>query len=105
NDFLLLSANLSPGSYSATGVEAILPQYNNALTRDWLMTLLFDLGFSADDGDLRFSIEVDGDQLRRITAHFELRRACDIHALGEELSFTVGQRLRGFFSYRHTVGS
>ena len=105
NDFLLLSANLAPGSDYAAGVESILPQYDNALTRDWLVTLLFDLGFSADDGDLRFSIEVDGDQLRRITAHFELRRACDIHVLGEKLSFTVGQRLRVFFSYRHTVGS
>lgn len=105
DDLLLLSANLAPGSDYAAGVETILPQYDNALTRDWLMTLLLDLGFSADDGDLRFFIEVDGDQLRRITAHFELRRARDLPVLGERLSFAVGQRLRVFFSYRHTVSS
>jgi L-histidine Nalpha-methyltransferase len=105
DDLLLLSANLAPGADYAAGVETILPQYDNALTRDWLMTLLLDLGFNADDGELRFSIEVDADQLRRIAAHFELQRTCEIRVLGERLTFAVGQRLRVFFSYRHTVDS
>ena len=44
NDFLLFSANLAPGNNYAAGMKRILPQYDNALTRDWLMTFLFDLG-------------------------------------------------------------
>jgi L-histidine Nalpha-methyltransferase len=105
DDLLLFSANLAPGSDYAAGVDAILPQYNNALTRDWLMTLLLDLGFNADHGDLRFSIEANVEQLRRITAYFEFRRPCEIRVLGERLTFAAGQRLRVFFSYRHTVSS
>ena len=44
NDFLLFSANLAPGKNYAAGVKKILPQYDNCLTRDWLMTFLIDLG-------------------------------------------------------------
>ena len=39
-DFLLFSANLAPGDDYAAGVKKILPQYDNVLTRDWLMTFL-----------------------------------------------------------------
>src|SRR5271157_5228223 len=39
-DFLLFSANLAPGINYAAGVKKILPQYDNDLTRDWLMTFL-----------------------------------------------------------------
>jgi uncharacterized SAM-dependent methyltransferase len=63
------------------------------------------LGFNADHGDLRFSIEANVEQLRRITAYFEFRRPCEIRVLGERLTFAAGQRLRVFFSYRHTVSS
>jgi len=105
DDLLLFSANLAPGPDYAAGVDAILPQYDNALTRDWLMTLLIDLGIAADDGTFSFSIDTDPDQLRRITAHFEFRRPCNIRVLDEHLSFGIGQRLRVFFSYRHTVSS
>src|SRR5207237_1110942 len=44
DDFLLLSANLAPGPDYAAGVQKILPLYDNALTRDWLLTFLLDLG-------------------------------------------------------------
>src|SRR5262245_60795398 len=43
NDTLLFSANLAPGADYA-GLKKILPQYDNPLTRDWLMTFLLDLG-------------------------------------------------------------
>ena len=101
-DLLLLSANLAPGGDYAAGVQSVLPQYDNALTRDWLLTLLLDLGFERDDGELRFTIESDDRPLLRITAHFELRRARDIRVFGEALTFRSGERLRLFFSYRHT---
>lgn len=101
-DVLLLSANLAPGPDYAAGVEKVLPQYDNALTRDWLMTLLLDLGFELDDGSLRFSMETDADGMKRIAAHFELQRARDIRVFGERVSFEPGERIRVFFSYRHT---
>ena len=56
-DFLLFSANLAPGADYAAGMKKILPQYDNALTRDWLMTFLLDLGVERSDGELRFAIE------------------------------------------------
>ena len=58
-DYLLFSANLAPGADYAAGVQRILPLYDNALTRDWLMTFLLDLGVETADGELRFVIEDD----------------------------------------------
>jgi uncharacterized SAM-dependent methyltransferase len=56
-DFLLFSANLTPGDNYAAGMEKILPQYDNPLTRDWLITFLLDLGVERNDGKLHFKIE------------------------------------------------
>jgi hypothetical protein len=56
-DFLLFSANLAPGQNYAAGVKKVLPQYDNPLTRDWLMTFLLDLGVERNDGKLHFKIE------------------------------------------------
>jgi L-histidine Nalpha-methyltransferase len=56
-DFLLFSANLAPGTDYATGMEKVLPQYDNPLTRNWLMTFLLDLGIGHGDGNLRFKID------------------------------------------------
>ncbi len=56
-DTLLFSANLAPGRDYAEGVRKILPQYDNKLTKDWLVTLLLDLGIEQRDGDVVFSIE------------------------------------------------
>ena len=103
DDLLLFSANLAPGDDYAAGVRSVLPQYDNALTRDWLLTLLLDLGFERDDGELRFTIESDDRQLRRLAAHFELQRPRDIRLFGETMAFRSGERLRLFFSYRHTL--
>ena len=101
-DLLLMSANLAPGDDYAKGVEKILPQYDNELTCDWLLTALLDLGFEREDGELRFSIEEDERQLLRITAHFHLTHARDLRVLGETVSFQAGERFRVFYSYRHT---
>jgi uncharacterized SAM-dependent methyltransferase len=103
DDLLLISANLAPGSDYAAGVRAVLPQYDNALTRDWLMTLLLDLGFERDDGELIFTMETDACELCRITAGFELKRARDIRVFDQTISFRASERIRVFFSYRHTL--
>lgn len=104
-DVLVLSANLAPGADYAAGVRRVLPQYDNELTRDWLLTLLLDLGFEREDGGWCFSIETADQDLQRIAAHFELARARDIRVYGERFSFAAGERIRVFFSYRHTLES
>src|SRR5581483_573915 len=61
DDLLLFSANLAPGPDYAAGTKRILPLYDNELTRDWLMTLLLDLGVEHADGVMRIGIE-DGQE-------------------------------------------
>ena len=102
DDLILISANLAPGADYAAGISAVLPQYDNALTRDWLKTLLLDLGFEQNDGEIKFAIETDAHGLCRIIAHFEMKHRRDIRVFGETISFEAGERIRLFFSYRHT---
>jgi L-histidine N-alpha-methyltransferase len=102
-DFLLFSANLAPGREYAAGVKKVLPQYDNPLTRDWLMTFLLDLGVGHNDGELRFKIEDDrANGLKRIVAGFHFTRARWIEVDGERFDFHAGESIRLFFSYRYT---
>jgi uncharacterized SAM-dependent methyltransferase len=100
-DFLLFSANLAPGQDYATGVKKILPQYDNAPTRDWLLTFLFDLGIGKDGGDLRFEIETKGG-LKRIVANFHFKRARRVEMENDVFDFKRGEKIQLFFSYRYT---
>jgi uncharacterized SAM-dependent methyltransferase len=104
NDHLLFSANLAPGKSYADGMKRILPQYDNPLTRDWLMTFLLDLGVERTDGELRFRIESGGPggRLKRVAADFRFARAREIKVDSERFGFCRGETLRLFFSYRHT---
>jgi uncharacterized SAM-dependent methyltransferase len=99
-DFLLFSANLAPGKSYSSGMEKILPQYDNPQTRDWLMTFLLDLGVEKRDGDLRFSIENGGFGSKRIVASFCFKRARQIGIENEIFRFKAGENIRLFFSYR-----
>jgi len=101
-DLLLFSANLAPGDDYAAGMEKILPQYDNPLTRDWLTAFLFDLGVAPRDGRLRFTIETGGRGLQRIVARFHFQRSRRIKVSGREFSFARGEAIRLFFSYRYT---
>ena len=101
-DFLLFGANLAPGNNYAAGVNRILPQYDNSLTRDWLMTFLLDLGVDRRDGDLRFDIENGRFNLKRIAAHFHFRRARQLEIDSETFKFKRGDSIQLFFSYRYT---
>jgi L-histidine Nalpha-methyltransferase len=103
-DHLLFSANLTPGPDYAAGVQRILPLYDNALTRDWLMTFLLDLGVEANDGELRFAIEDDpaGSGLKRVTACFRFQRAREFRVDAQRFEFPAGESIRLFFSWRHT---
>jgi L-histidine N-alpha-methyltransferase len=102
DDFLLFSANLASGNNYAAGMKQILPQYDNALTADWLMTFLLDLGIEKHDGKLKFEIEVGGSGLKRVVAHFHFSRARQIKLDGEGFKFRHGESIRLFFSYRYT---
>jgi L-histidine N-alpha-methyltransferase len=103
-DYLLFSANLAPGTDYAAGVQRILPQYDNVLTRDWLMTFLLDVGVEANDGELRFVVEDDqgGSGLKRVAVYFQFVRRREIQVDGQRFPFAAGERIRLFFSWRHT---
>ena len=101
-DFLLFSANLAPGASYAAGVQRILPLYDNALTRDWLLTFLTDLGVEPNDGALQFSIEDGQAGLKRITADFHFVQPRRIGVGDETIEFRTGETVRLFFSYRHS---
>lgn len=101
-DTLLFSANLSPGSNYPAGVKKILPQYDNPLLREWLLTFLFDLGVARGDGALHFTVATGSSGLKRVMARFHFRRARRIVVTGEAFNFKAGARLQLFFSYRYT---
>jgi L-histidine N-alpha-methyltransferase len=104
NDHLLFSANLAPGANYARGVRRILPQYDNELTRDWLLTFLLDLGVERRDGELRFGIADDpaGDGLKRVEARFHFARSRRVLVEEEFFEFRAGESIGLFYSYRHT---
>jgi uncharacterized SAM-dependent methyltransferase len=100
-DVLLLSANLAPGRDYRAGVERVLPGYDNAETRAWLMAFLCDLGAEAGDGVMEFFIEeVHG--LLRIAADFRFGRGRVLEVHDERFVFAAGDTVRMFFSYRYT---
>jgi uncharacterized SAM-dependent methyltransferase len=101
-DLLLFSANLAPGPDYAAGVRQVLPGYDNPLTRDWLLTFLFDLGVEPGDGSIQFSIEDSTPALKRIVADFifATQRSLSVH--GQRFEFRAGDSIRLFFSYRYT---
>ena len=101
-DYLLFSANLAPGADYTAGMKTVFPQYNNALTRDWLLTFLFDLGVEAGDGELRFTIESGPASLQRVVARFHFTRNCQLAVDSEQFEFRSGESIQLFFSYRYT---
>ena len=101
NDWLLFSANLASGRDYQVGVAKILPQYDNPLTRDWLLAFLFDLGVESSDGELRFAIE-DVNALKRVVARFHFTQSRTISVESERFEFRAGESIRLFFSYRYT---
>ena len=103
-DLLLLSANLAPGDDYEAGTHRILPQYDNALTRDWLLTFLLDLGLERNDGEIVWSVEriCRGADLFRVTANFRFKQSRTLKIGDETFAFGPGESIRLFFSYRYT---
>lgn len=103
-DMLLMSANLSPGEDYLAGIDQVLSQYDNDLTRDWLMTILLDIGISQNDGEIRFSIKDDliDPGLKRINAIFEVYREIRLKIDDQPVLWQPGDQVQLFFSYRYT---
>jgi L-histidine Nalpha-methyltransferase len=96
-DRLLISANLAPN-----GIAAILPQYDNSPTREWLSE--FPRAHGAGKGTVKITIESDS-SIERIAAHFHFDEACTMCANDERFNFSSGDVLRLFVSYRYTLQS
>ena len=106
-DQLLSSANLVREDDYQAHLRRVLPQYDNDLTREWLFLLLADLGVARDDGKMECRIEPDPawNPLARITIDYVFVRPRIIALNDEEFRFEREDRLRIFFSYRHTPSS
>lgn len=106
-DRMLFSANLAPGPVLEAGVRAVLPQYDNPETQAWLRTLLEDHGVAADSGSVEFHVEWDlgFPGCARIAADWVVSRSSELVLDRESFPLLPGERLRLFFSCRHTPGS
>ncbi|MBP5973160.1 L-histidine N(alpha)-methyltransferase [Brasilonema sp. CT11] len=104
-DILLLSANLSPGNDYVQGIQKVLPQYDNELTKDWLITVLMDAGINQEDGTIKFSIEDDksNQDLKRINADFEVENDVSLKLDDQLIQWKNGDKVQLFFSYRYTT--
>jgi L-histidine Nalpha-methyltransferase len=104
-DILLMSANLAPGDDYLTGINKVLPQYDNELTKDWLMTVLVDAGINPDHGTIKFSLKDDPNhqELTRINAQFEVETNIDLKLDDQIMHWKNGDQIQLFFSYRYTT--
>ena len=103
NDWLLLSANLTPGDNYEAGLRRILPQYANPTTRDWLGTFLGDLGVLAKAGQWKTVLEKKRGGLQRIAIYLVVKKPFSLNVAGEDFKFRAGESIRLFFSYRYSV--
>lgn len=101
-DILLFSANMAPGDDYTAGMKFILPQYDNVPTRDWLLTFLTDLAIEKKDGTLHVEIEDAQDNLKRVTVYFRFKRIRKLQIEDNSFTFSRGEAIRLFFSYRYT---
>ncbi|MGK7901671.1 MAG: L-histidine N(alpha)-methyltransferase [Hormoscilla sp.] len=104
-DVLLFSANLAPGKDYLQGIREVVPQYDNELTKDWLITILTDAGVEIDRGKISVEIEPDENnpEISRIAFYFEVEREIDFKIDDREFQWQIGDRVRLFFSYRYTT--
>jgi SAM-dependent methyltransferase len=101
---VLLSANLAPGADYAAGLAAVLPQYDNSLTREWLEGALAELGLQPEHGTLAFGLSAPEELTgaRSIVATCQLARDRELAILGERWTWRAGEVVRVFFSFRYT---
>lgn len=102
-DQLLLSANLAPKETYDEALAEILGQYDNRATRAWLMGALSELGFTGQDGELRFQINPTPEPaLKKIEAIFRLKGRKCVSIYDETFELEDGREISVFFSHRFT---
>jgi hypothetical protein len=92
-----------PGEDETAGLEEILPQYDNALTRRWLMTALDDLDIPSDRYFISFSVQTSPDDpvLKRIVAEAIFSEATEVAYEGKHYTFQPEDSFELFFSNRY----
>jgi uncharacterized SAM-dependent methyltransferase len=100
-DLFVVSANMAPENGYDEAMERILPQYDNALTQEWLWGALLELGFRREDGAIKVRVVKGEKELKRFEARFEAGRDCEVSVGGELFGFKQGESMRLFFSYRY----
>jgi uncharacterized SAM-dependent methyltransferase len=104
NDRLLVGTNLSPQADYEKGIVEVLPQYDNEETREWLLTLVHELGIPSTAGKIRFEIREAPSQknLKRIEAIYRFETRAQVTVDGKIFKFDKGDEISLFFSNRHT---
>jgi uncharacterized SAM-dependent methyltransferase len=103
DECVLISANTIPGNETESEMQAILEQYDNPLTSDWLLQFWRELGVESQ-GILEFQMGRDPDRadLPRIEARFRFLEKTLIEVEGERFNFSKGEEILTFFSTRYS---
>ena len=85
-------------------MQRILPLYDNALTRDWLMTFLLDLGVAGKRWrtPLRRRGRSGWQRPQARGGLVPVRSPAGNQVDAERFQFPAGEAIRLFFSWRHT---
>ncbi len=102
-DHLLLSANLAPDNDYTKSVERIIAQYDNPVTRDWLVGALGEMGVEAREGRLSFGQREIYGGLRQILARWHFEKLHCMEFSGHSFTFGPGDELEVFYSIRYTM--
>lgn len=103
-DLLVVSANMVGGIHPHSEIQKILPQYDNPLTRAWLLTFLREMGLPRDAGALNFRLgrSPQWPALMRIEAPYVLKKAAKLRIGRYSFPFEEGKEIMLFSSNRHT---
>jgi uncharacterized SAM-dependent methyltransferase len=104
-DRLLVSVNLAPGD-DPKWADRILPQYDNAETRKWLLTTLDQGGVSPSSGKLEFTTETCQEDARtlKIAARWQFQSESNFFVNDSPVEFHQGTSMELFFSCRYREG-
>ncbi len=105
-DLLVVSANLAPGPDAEAGCRAVLPQYANRETEDWLRSILEDAGLPREQIRIGFGIERSPTEPRlfRIFARAFALTDLEMPAYPDLVPWKQGEPFDLFYSNRFTPG-
>ena len=103
-DVLILSANLIREDLNPEALAAVLAQYDNPPTADWLWAFMESLGVNRGQGAIRFAVESNFGPLGwvRVRADFVANQDLRLSVEGEIVDLQTGEPLTIFISHRQT---